>query len=546
MCCIKNLLTGIVFIFLVCGFAKEGYGQVNEQPGQGIYDYLYRMAQKGFVKWRDYQLPLDRKAIAAAINKLSVQQDQLSRVEAKELKFYQQEYAFDEADSSQYQKVLFRKDDAHRFRAARFDKGKTKLFIDPVVGLQFLRAGDKNNVQYFSGIRLAGYVGERWGFNFLFRDNTDRGDTIVHRPSFSPAEGAVPTVDQSRLINYSNLNFNIGYRWSNGSLSVGQENLTWGYGLNGNMALSGRAPSFPFVKFDFKPWEWLHFNYFHGWLQSNIIDSNRSYNTGTGVIGNRRDIYRSKFIAHHSITLTPFNGLDISLGESMIYSDQLHLAYLIPINFFKIYDQHNSRYNIRAGDNSQFFGLISSRNHLKKTHLYAQLFIDEVRASKILNKNERRNQWAYTFGINRTDFFINYLTAGIEYSRINPFVYNNLIPTQTYESHSYSLGDWMGNNADRMYVFLQYVPVPKLRMRISHQKIRKGSAGTLDQQYFQSPQPPFLFGKVFDYQESALSLRYEWMNKLVLLMEANKIGIDYTNGPTTEASGFKFGVSYGL
>ena len=503
------------------------------------------MAQKGYVKWRDYQYPLDRKDISNALSTITVQRNELTLVETRELEFYNQEFAFDQ-DSSAEGKTILKKDIANRFRAARFDKGRTKLFIDPVFGFQLLGTADGNNVQYFSGIRLGGYFGKRWGFNFSFRDNTEKGDTLVHRSSFAPVDAVVPTLEKDRLINFSDLNYNIGYKWTNGSLSIGQENLAWGYGRAGNAALSGRAPSFPYVRFDYLPWEWLHFSYFHGWLQSNIIDSARSYNTGAGIFDSRRDIYHSKFIAHHALTIIPVKGLDISFGESMVYSDRLHIAYLIPVNFFKIYDQHNSRYNIRAGDNSQFFGLVSSRNHLRKTHLYVQLFIDEIRASKVLNKNERRNQWAYTFGINRTDFFINYLTIGAEYSRINPFVYNNLFPTQTYQNQSYSLGDWMGNNADRLYLFALYNPFPKLRINASHQKIRKCGEGTLQQQYFQSPQPPFLFSKLFDYGESALSIQYDLLNKLVLSAGWNKLKMDYENGPSTTRQGIKFGVSYGL
>ena len=229
---------------------------------------------------------------------------------------------------------------------------------------------------------------------------------MLHKNSFSPVEGVVPTIQSQSLINYSSFNYNIGYRWSNGSISAGQENLSWGYGLSGNIALSGRAPSFPFIKLDFEPWEWLHFSYFHGWLQSNIIDSARSYSTGTGLYDGRREIFYPKFIAHHSLTATPLKGLDISVGESIVYSDQLSFAYLIPINFFKVYDQYHSRYNIKAGDNSQFFGLISSRNHIKNTHIYSQVFIDEIRISKIFDSRLKRNQLGYTLGINRTDLFL--------------------------------------------------------------------------------------------------------------------------------------------
>lgn len=534
------------FLSLIVCLAIKANCQVNEPVHSTVYEYLYRMAQKGLIRWNDYQLPLDRKAISSAIEKLSAMQDQLSKTEVSELRFYIQEYSFDNADPSAQEKIFFRKDGFNRFRAGKFEEGDAKIFVDPLIGFQVLHADAKNSRHYFSGIRLAGYFGKRWGFNFSFRDNTEKGDTLRHNGSFTTVEGIVPTLQTSHSINYSSFNYNIGYRWSNGSLSAGQENLQWGYGIGGNIALSGKAPSFPFIKFDFTPWQWLHFSYFHGWLQSNIIDSARSYNTGTGVYNGTREIYYPKFIAHHSLTITPLKGLDVSIGESIVYSDELNFAYLIPLNFFKIYDQYNSRYNLRAGDNSQFFGLISSRNHIKNTHVYGQVFIDEIRASKIFNKRERRNQLGYTLGINRTDLFLNYLTAGIEYSRINPFVYNNLIPAQTYESHSYSLGDWMGNNADRLYLFAHYVPLPKLKIKVSYQKIRKGESGTLGQQYNQVPQPEFLFRKLFDYKEAAFSARYELLNKLILSMEVNTIHINYVNASSKTGKGFRLGFTYGL
>ncbi|HEU4472802.1 MAG TPA: hypothetical protein VFR58_17025, partial [Flavisolibacter sp.] len=468
------------------------------------------------------------------------------KVESEELKFYLRDYSFDSDANRPEANYLFRKDDAGRLRAGLFQKGDIRLFVDPVFGAAHFRSGGKSNTQYYSGVRLGAYFGKRWGVNFSFRDVTEKGDSIDRTRAFTPQEGIVTTIGLDRSINFSNLNFNIGYRWSNGSVSAGKENLSWGYGLGGNIVLSGKAPSFPFIRFDYKPWSWLHFNYFHGWLQSNVIDSNETYNTGSGIYGGIREQYIPKFIASHTITITPLKGLVVALGESMVYSDKLNIGYLIPINFFKIYDQQESRYNIRVGDNSQFFGMVSSRNQLKNTHIYAQVFIDEIRASKIFNSRERRNQLGYTLGINRTDLFLNYLTAGIEYSRINPFVYRNLLPAQTYESHSYSLGDWMGNNSDRLYAFLQYNPLPKMQLKLWHQDVRKGAAGTLEQQYFQQPQPGFLFQKLFDYKETGASIRYEWINRLIFFAEANRTSIQYTGGAESTGKRVRLGFSYGL
>src|SRR5829696_7626837 len=251
-----------------------------------------------------------------------------------------------------------------------YEKGDSKIFLDPVFGSHYFKSNGKDNLHTFSGVRLAGYFGKHWGFNFSFRDNTEKGDTLNRDRSFTSEEGVVTTISTSNSINYSQLNYNIGYRWSKGSLSAGKDNLTWGYGINNGIILSGKAPSFPYIKFDFNPWPWLHFSYFHGWLQSTIIDSLQSYNTGTGVIEGRKEIYRSKYIAHHSINITPVKGLQIAIGESMVYSDKLNIGYLVPASFFRAFDHYDSRYNIKASDNSQFFGMVSSRNHIKNTHIY--------------------------------------------------------------------------------------------------------------------------------------------------------------------------------
>lgn len=527
--------------------ALTARAQVNEPTSSTVYDYLYRMAQKGFIAWDDYQLPLDRMSISRALEQLVKRDSALTRVERSELLFYRKDFAFDSLSALPAERYhILRKDAAGRFRTVLLENENAKVFLDPVAGLQYLTTGGRHNLRYFSGARVAGYFGQHWGINVSFSDHSEKGDTINHNRSFTPEQGTVITRTFDKAIDYSTLEFNLGYRWQNGALSIGKDNLVWGYGKGGNIVLSGKAPSFPYIRFSYRPWRWLQFDYFHGWLMSNIVDSTRTYNTGTGVASGEREIYRSKFIANHSITVTPVKGLDIALGESMVYSDELNIAYLVPVNFFKGYDHYTSRYNLTAGSNSQFFGMISSRNQLKNTHLYAQLFIDELSISKILNEKEKRNQLGYTVGASRTDLFVPYLTLGAEYTRMNPFVYNNLIPAQTYESHSFPLGDWMGNNADRLYLFAQYTPVSRMKLKLWRQAVRKGSAGTLWQQYFQQPQPPFLFDKLFEGNEWGFSLRYEWIHKLQVFTEAIRTRIQFTGAPRTSRDGLKFGVTYGL
>ena len=65
---------------------------VWENPNAGVYSYLFRMAQKGFVVFDDAIQPATRTQITNALNTLANNQNKLTEIERKELSFYLQEY----------------------------------------------------------------------------------------------------------------------------------------------------------------------------------------------------------------------------------------------------------------------------------------------------------------------------------------------------------------------------------------------------------------------------------------------------------------------
>jgi hypothetical protein len=313
--------------------------------------------------------------------------------------------------------------------------------------------------------------------------------------------------------------------------------------------LSRKAPSFPFIRLDIKPVDWLRFNYIHAWLASDVIDSNAIY---TSLIPGKefdRIRYREKFLASHTIIITPLTGLDIALGESIIYSDKLEISYLIPIMFFRLADHYLSRANNNAGDNSQFFMGISSRNHLKNTHLYGTLFIDEISTEAFGNPQKERNQFGFTLGGSVVDLPVNNLTLTAEYTKIYPFVYDHYIPTLTYESASYVLGHWMGQNADLVYGSLNYRILRSLQGTIWAEYIRKGGQGNPIDQYTQ-PQPPFLFGLNSRYTYAGLEIKYEITHDFYVRgrFDYNKTNSEQENGGTVKKNynDFYFALYYGL
>jgi len=212
--------------------------------------------------------------------------------------------------------------------------------------------------------------------------------------------------------------------------------------------------------------------------------------------------------------------------------------------FFKAYDHYTSRHNITAGSNGQFYLQASSRNHIPNTHLYINTFIDEIRTSSLFDRSKSRNQLGFTIGASFTDLFP-YLTLGYEYSRVNPFVYQNLIGAQTYRSQDYLLGDWIGSNADRSTMYVEYTPVPRLKALIQYQHIRKGSAGTIEQQYYAEPQPEFLFGLNKIQTELRINLSYQLLHNIYLHSRFARMS-DEAQSNGESASLFNFGLSIGM
>ena len=104
----------------------------------------------------------------------------------------------------------------------------------------------------------------------------------------------------------------------------------------------------------------------------------RTYGTDNSVFGGERQVFIPKFFSTHSVLIKAMKGLDVSFGESVVYSDRLDVGYLIPVMFYKVYDNIANNSHIQAGSNAQIFFNVSSRNQLKNTHLYTSVFIDEI------------------------------------------------------------------------------------------------------------------------------------------------------------------------
>ncbi len=507
----------ILFIFSLVSYAQTTY----ESLYKDVYPFLSRVAQKGIIRLDDQITPLSRKYIAKKLIELDSLKNKLTNVEREELEFFKKDFYiemnFKKITESNSKKIsLLKKDDGGRFRFFSYGDNLFKLNADPILGYQTGARDSKLFNHYWTGLSFYGYLSDFIGFSFDYRDNHEWGKSLDSTKMFTPVTGIVPTQKSTNTLDYSEIHTTISIDWKWGAFTAGKDFLEWGYGESGKLVLSDKAPSFPFIRLDIYPVSWLRFNYFHGWLTSNVIDSNNIYSTL--VSGLTRLSYRDKYIASHTLIITPLRGLDLSLGESMIYSDKLRIAYLMPLMFFKLADHYLGNYDNRVGDNAQFFAGVSSRNHIKNTHLYGTLFIDEISISNLLNAKTEHNQTGFTLGGSIVDLPVDNLTFRIEYTKIYSFVYQHFIPTDTYENDSYPLGDWIGNNGDLIYSSLNYRFTRGLQVSVWGQYIRKG--GEIDPKYSWAPQnlnlpyPVFLSGLRTNYLYGGFDMKYEIINDL--------------------------------
>ncbi|MBI5663018.1 MULTISPECIES: capsule assembly Wzi family protein [Ignavibacterium] len=552
----RNVFTK-VFFFLA--FYSLSFSQVVYEPlGSDVYSFLNRLSQKGIIELDDQIRPLSRKYIAGKL--LSVKQlaEKLTSLETEELNFYLTDFGreLDLLNNVKVEKEKIssiNKDQFGRYRLFSYRDNIFTINLSPILGAEIGSRDNERLIHIWNGISFYGYLSDNIGFNFRFIDNTEKGNNIDKWRLFTPKTGFHVRNDETIFgfppdkIEYSEVNTNIGVDWSWGKFSVGKDFMEWGYGESGLLVLSQKAPSFPFIRLDINPVDWLSFNYFHGFLASDVVDSNETYYHETG---GERIVYREKFIASHTLSVKPTKGLTLSLGESIVYADKFEFSYLFPLMFFRVNDHHLSRQINEAGSNSQFFFSVSSRNHLKNTHLYSSLFIDELTITNIFDKEKQRNQFGYSLGASFTDLLFENLTFTLEFTRIFPFVYEHYIQTTTYQNASYNLGHWMGSNGDLIYGSVNYRFLRGLQATLWAQYIRKGDKGNAYLQYQTQPQPPFLFGLRKNYTYFGGFVKYEILHELfvkfsfqLMKISEQQEDLNYRNSNLNE---FYFSIYYGI
>lgn len=518
----KSLI--IFFLIQVFTFSQFIYEPVYKN---GIYNFLDEQSLKGKIQIFDEIRPYTRLYIAENLIKLSEQCSSLSTTEKELLDFYKREYAFEikyiEKDTTEV-KEFFMSGQTGRFKLFKYYDKDFTFDTDPILGFSY--DFTKKNYHQYSGVKLKGRINDFVGYYFDYRDNLEMGNNLDIKKFFSPVTGVVISKSSTRKIEYSETRGGITFGWRWGALTMAKDFINIGSSYQSQVILSSKAPSFSYFRLDIHPVNWFRFNFIHAWVNSVLVDSNSIRYTGVNsTLENRSKTYsrRQKFYVSHSISLMPTDNLWISLGESIIYSDQLEYIYFLPV-FYRLADHYNSLSSGDTGDNAQIFLNTSFKWNKVKSKFYLSLYIDELSLERFFTGGNNAQVFAITLGSKIANPFLQngYLT--LEYTAIKPYNYMNGDPAQTYFSSGYQLGHWIGSNSLQLYLLYEQYLSQSLKLEFIYQLVKKGSKENIMDYYNRITSTyPLLFGNVNIYSQAGLKISYNPFNDLFFKIEYSNI-----------------------
>lgn len=555
----------IKIIFLTSYFLilQSIFSQVNYEPvSNSVYNFLERMSNKGIIQLNEEIKPFSRRYIARKIKiihvselkikneKLKIEKQRISGIEKEELEFYVREFAeelkrlgLDLSDYEGKKKLIDFKSDEYgfdefnRLRLLSYSDDNFSLFADPILAFEYNNYSDGSSWSYSNGIKLYGNIGRNVGFDLQFYDNHPRGDNIDYKQNFSPNTGFEFKSGKDKGFDFDRMNVNLNFVWDYFTISIGKDFNYYGNGYGGKLLLSDKAPSFPNLKLEVYPVTWLKFSYIHGFLNSQILDSTTfRYNPTRNHISTV-----DKYFITHMISLTPFEFLNLAIGESVVYSDKFQPIYLIPFSFFRFSDHYLTDPDENAG-NAQIFSSFWYKNYWLETKFYGSIFIDELSTSNL----DYPQAIGYNFGFKTIDPIIPESELVVEYTRINPFVYSHADSAQTFASYGYELGHWIGSNADEIYLSFRKRFLRGLNLDVWYRYIRKGNEEDIANPRYQDDQT-FLWGEKNYITMYGASLNYELIHSLYINAKYEYSKSEGENNYLLNpGSKFQFSISYGM
>ncbi len=469
----------LLLILIFFSFTQIKSQIVYEDLNNPVYAFLEKLTVKKLIDLNLSVKPYSKKEI---VNKLKVLKEgisKLNKVEREELDWYLKRYGL---ENNKKVKILGEFD---------FLSSKFKFRAYPLAGYEISTTGSYNGYSKWIGARFEGSTGNI-SMMFEYIDTGEFGDNVDVQKNLTPETGHFIKYAPNG-IEFSDVKGSIIYDFGIGSIALKKNYVNWGSGKFGKLFLSSNAASFPHIEFKLQPASWFSLSYIHGWLNSLVLDSSRFYYSYQGNIQPFLvETYINKYIAANIISFKPYKWLTFSVGNSFIYSGDLRPEMFIPVMYFKVMDHNTGRGDVNDGNGLIFFDF--NTNYFKNINIYGSLLIDVLEIRSLLKGEFYKSWFGVTAGVSFVDVIIPNLDIFAEYSRLNPWLYENKYITTNYKHLGYVLGHWIGNNADLLSFQLNYKFIRSLNLSLKSEIFRKGGSEDIYYAYIERKKLPFLFG----------------------------------------------------
>lgn len=537
---IKKLLVIFLTVFVLMKInisAQVVYVNINDP----VYTYLDRLNIKGIISIDSEVKPFTRAYIGSKLLELRNKLSRLSSTEKEELTWHLREYK-EELNLADVEKriVLF-----------RYSDSLFNFSLSPIAGYgltnNYAKSGHSRNIGFKTSISYSDWFGGQLNMS----DNGQFGDNIDKIKQLSPERGRDP-ISVSNGIEFSDVRTQINLSQGWVSLSFNKDYQEWGNAYFGNLILSDKAPSYPNFRIELKPVKWLRFYYTFGWVHSGIIDSSSiiTFSTTADNLGTFEQ-FINKYHVANMLTVSPWDFVDISFGNSIIFAGNFRPEMMLPFNFFKYMDRDVGKKSQQDGNGQLFFDV--AVRYPQKYKFYTTFFLDVTEIRNILEGDFWNTWFGFTVGGKRVGLLLDDLDLTLEYTRVNPWVYEHKLELTNYKHLNYSLGHWIGQNADQFRIQLNYQFIRRLRTELYFESFRKGTLGdVLSEAYRDKEVEPFLYGEIRKETKVGLNVSYEPIHELFLRLNYRYSNIsDEMEFRTPEfmlGSNHSFGISviYGM
>lgn len=520
-----------------------------------LYDFVDELANDGIIRINSAIKPYSRTFIAKKLQEAASRDSLLNARQRSEIRFYLNDFALETGSlpATHLDIVKTTTPKVSLWQPGVFQRSEdTWVRITPILGGQAWKNSNATITQRTIGAEFMSQIGKHLSVYASVRDNSQSGELLSKGEKYakmnSPYTGRDTTMRVPSLLtqfqgaaykiangdnaggDFSEFRGGVYYSWNWGNVGYAKDHIQWGDNYHGSNILSGNTPSFPFLALNLYPFRWIELNFFHGWLTSNVIDSTDYYVQNTGEKSYR---YRNKYIASNMLTFKFVDGLDVSLGNSIIYAERnIQLAYLLPLAFYKSID-----HTLTMGaenQNSQMFLNVSSRN-IRHLHLFMSVYVDEFSVQRLKPSNPESNLISWKLGGRLSNYPLKDWSLIAEWTRNNIITYKHFIPALDYTSGGYTLGSYLWDNSQELYLAITGRPLRGLFLKASFLSAAHGNEYDYIHKKIESIlAQPFMQDKVWTNTTVSLSGNYEIVNNVFCTF-----GADWSNIQGHTATGNK-------